>query len=29
MEDAVKAFEEHYDGQRVNSWWGHPDLTEK
>jgi hypothetical protein len=25
MEDAVRAFEEHYDGQRENSWWGHPD----
>ncbi|MES2919948.1 MAG: hypothetical protein V4819_00260 [Verrucomicrobiota bacterium] len=29
MEDAVKAFEEHYDGQRENSWWGHPDRKEK
>lgn len=25
MEDAVKAFEAHYDGIRKNSWWGHPD----
>jgi hypothetical protein len=25
MEDAVKAFEKHYDGIRENSWWGHPD----
>lgn len=25
MEDAVRAFEKHYDGQRENSWWGHPD----
>lgn len=25
MEDAVRAFEEHYDGKRKNSWWGHPD----
>ncbi len=25
MEDAVKAFEKHYDGKRKNSWWGHPD----
>jgi hypothetical protein len=25
MEDAVKAFEAHYDGKRKNSWWGHPD----
>lgn len=25
MEDAVRAFEEHYDGERKNSWWGHPD----
>lgn len=25
MEDVVRAFEEHYDGKRKNSWWGHPD----
>lgn len=25
MEDAVKAFEAHYDGKGPNSWWGHPD----
>ena len=25
MEDAVRAFEKHYDGKRENSWWGHPD----
>jgi len=25
MEDAVRAFEAHYDGKRPNSWWGHPD----
>ncbi|MES2476938.1 MAG: hypothetical protein V4640_14235 [Verrucomicrobiota bacterium] len=25
IEDAVRAFEEHYDGNRKNSWWGHPD----
>mgnify|MGYP003584077496 CR=1 FL=1 len=25
VEDAVKVFEEHYDGRRKNSWWGHPD----
>jgi hypothetical protein len=25
MEDAVRVFEEHYDGRRKNSWWGHPD----
>jgi len=25
MEDAVRAFEDHYDGKTVNSWWGHPD----
>jgi len=25
MEDAVKAWEKHYDGRRENSWWGHPD----
>jgi hypothetical protein len=24
MEDAVKAFEKHYDGIAKNSWWGHP-----
>ncbi len=29
MEDAVKAFEEHYDGTVDNSWWGHPDRDEK
>ncbi|MEO5912665.1 MAG: hypothetical protein ABIS50_00415 [Luteolibacter sp.] len=25
IEDAVRAFEEHYDGTQKNSWWGHPD----
>jgi hypothetical protein len=25
MEDAVRVFEDHYDGKRENSWWGHPD----
>lgn len=25
MEDAVRAFEQHYDGKRLNSWWEHPD----
>ena len=25
MEDAVRAFEQHYDGKQPNSWWGHPD----
>ena len=25
IDDAVRAFEEHYDGKRKNSWWGHPD----
>ena len=25
MEDAVEAFEKHYDGKQLNSWWGHPD----
>lgn len=25
MEDAVKLIEEHYDGKRPNSWWGHSD----
>jgi len=25
IEDAVRAFEAHYDGRRKNSWWGHPD----
>jgi hypothetical protein len=29
MEDAVKAFEKHYDGKRLNSWWGHPDRKGK
>ena len=24
MEDAVRLFEEHYDGSGENSWWGHP-----
>ena len=23
--DAVRVFDEHYDGKRANSWWGHPD----
>jgi hypothetical protein len=23
--DAVRVFDEHYDGKRKNSWWGHPD----
>ena len=27
MEDAVRAFEAHYDGKRPNSWWGHPDRN--
>lgn len=27
MEDAVRAFEEHYDGKQENSWWGHPDRN--
>ena len=25
MEDAVRAFEEHYNGTEPNRWWGHPD----
>lgn len=25
MEDAVRAFEAHYDGKHQNTWWGHPD----
>lgn len=25
MEDAVQAFEKHYDRKSANSWWGHPD----
>ncbi len=29
MEDAVRAFEEHYDGKRKNSWWGHPDREKE
>lgn len=27
MEDAVRAFEAHYDGKSPNSWWGHPDRS--
>ena len=27
IEDAVRAFEAHYDGKRENSWWGHPDRN--
>jgi hypothetical protein len=27
MEDAVRAFEAHYDGRRKNSWWGHTDRN--
>ncbi len=29
VEDAVRAFEDHYDGRRKNSWWGHPDRKER
>jgi hypothetical protein len=29
MEDAVRAFEAHYDGIQKNSWWGHPDRRKK
>jgi len=29
MEDAVRLFEEHYDGTRPNSWWSHPDRKGK
>jgi hypothetical protein len=29
MEDAVKAFEAHYDGKSPNSWWGHPDRKKE
>ena len=29
MEDAVQAFETHYDGKSTNSWWGHPDRKSK
>ncbi len=25
MEEAVRTFEARYDGDRPNSWWGHPD----
>ena len=28
MEDVVRAFEIHYDGERKSSWWGHPDRSE-
>jgi len=24
IEDAVKVWEEHYEGRKENSWWGHP-----
>lgn len=27
MEDAVRAFEAHYDGRSKNMWWGHPDRS--
>ncbi len=27
MEDAVRAFEAHYDGKQPNRWWGHPDRN--
>ncbi len=27
MEDAVAAFEAHYDGKHKNSWWGHSDRN--
>lgn len=29
MEDAVAAFEKHYDGKKANSWWGHPDRKKE
>jgi len=29
MEDAVRLIEQHYDKKSPNSWWGHPDHTEK
>lgn len=29
MEDAVRHFEEHYDGTQPNSWWSHPDRKRK
>ena len=28
IEEAIKVFEEHYDGKRKNSWFGHPDRRE-
>jgi hypothetical protein len=28
VEEAIKVFEEHYDGKRKNSWFGHPDRRE-
>ena len=28
VEEAIKVFEEHYDGKRTNSWFGHPDRRE-
>jgi hypothetical protein len=29
MEDAVAAFEKHYDGKKPNRWWGHPDRQKE
>jgi len=29
MEDAVRLIEQHYDKKSPNSWWGHPDHTDK
>lgn len=29
LEDAVKAFEKHYDNPRQNSWWEHPDRKQE
>ena len=28
VEEAIKVFEEYYDGKRKNSWFGHPDRRE-
>ena len=28
IEEAIGVFEKHYDGQRKNSWFGHPDRRE-
>jgi hypothetical protein len=29
LDDAIKLFEEHYDGSGQNAWWGHPSRKHK